>query len=39
MTKRTIILNLDTEVGNKLYWVLKLIMDCYPFAITELEEE
>ena len=38
MTTRTLIINLDTEEGNKIYWFLKLIMDCYPSAIKELEE-
>ena len=35
MTTRTIIIDLDTVVGNKLYWFLKSIMEKYPDEIME----
>ena len=38
MTKRTITIDLDTPIGNKLYWFLKAMMEKYPEEIKELEE-
>jgi len=35
MTERTIIINLNTQLGNKLYWFLKSIMVNFPDALKE----
>lgn len=35
MTKRTIIIDIDTELGNKLYWFLKSLMVKFPNEIKE----
>ena len=37
-TTRTIVLNIDTPVGGKLYWLLKELMDRYPIEIQERKE-
>ena len=37
MTKRTITIDLDTPIGNKLYWFLKEIMVSFPDEIKEIE--
>jgi len=38
MTKRIIEINIDSPLGNKLYWFLKLIMEKYPDEIKEREQ-
>jgi len=38
MTVRRIEINLDTILGNKLYWLLKELMAKYPEAIKEVSE-
>lgn len=35
MTTRTIIIDIDTSIGNKLYWFLKELMKKYPNEIKE----
>lgn len=37
MTKRTIVIDLDTELGNKLYWFLKVLIEKYPDVIMDKE--
>ena len=38
MTSRIILLDLDSSVGNNLYWLLKELMSKYPNEIRELKE-
>jgi len=38
MTERTIIINLDIPLGNKIYWFLKAIMVKFPDALKEIEQ-
>ena len=38
MTTRTLVIDIDTELGNKLWWFLKTIMDEYPDAIKEINQ-
>ena len=38
MTNRTLIIDIDTELGNKLYWFLKSLMEKYPDEIKEREQ-
>ena len=35
MTTRVINLDMDSEIGNKLYWFLKELMKVYPLEIQE----
>ena len=37
-TTRKIVLNIDTPVGNRLYWFLKELMSRYPIEIQEEEQ-
>ena len=37
MTTRTITIDIDTEMGSKLYWFLKVIKEKYPDVIREAE--
>ena len=39
MTIRTITLDLDTAIGNKLYWFLRELMEKYPTEIQEKREK
>ena len=38
MTSRMIMLDIDTSVGNNMYWLLKELMLKYPNEIRELKE-
>lgn len=35
MSKRIIIININTDLGNKLYWFLKELMNTYPDVIKD----
>ena len=39
MTQRTIVIDLDTPIGNKLYWFLKALMEKYSTEIQEVREQ
>ena len=39
MTIRTITLDIDTVMGNKLYWFLRELMKKYPTEIQEMRGE
>jgi hypothetical protein len=38
-TERQLVINIETELGNKLYWFLKFLMRDYPDIIMEKKEE
>jgi len=38
MTIRKIVIDLDTPMGNKLYWFLRELMEKYPTEIQELKQ-
>lgn len=38
MTSRTIVIDIDTSIGNKLYWLLKEIMKKNSEALWEVKE-
>ena len=39
MTKRTIIIEIDSSIGNKMYWLIKDLMATYPWVFEEEETE
>ena len=39
MTKKTIIIEIDSALGNKIYWLIKDLMMTYPWVFEEKEIE